>query len=470
MIRNLIIIIFLVFVSFSCEKNNPGKGPKLIFSYDTIHFDTVFTTIGTTTKELIVRNNGNRKIDIDHIYLAGGSGSQFRINIDGEPAWEKKDIELEKGDSIFIFVDVLIDPTNIDAPVAVEDSLIFNVEGQNQQVQLLAWGQDINLMESMEIVTQTWHNWKPYVIYGKIIVDTLQTLFIEEGTKIYFHKNGSLTVAGNIVANGSPEKPVLFAGDRLEEMYEDIPGQWKGISILNPSRGNSFSNAIIRNSVYGIQLGETDGGTGFPDLKLFSSNISHSTVSGLSAVNGKIESVNTVLSHCGRYCIRVAAGGDYIFTHCTVYNLWDYGYRITPALYISEQAAIPGGRTAQLTLGLNNAVIYGNIISEIEIVSTGKGISGNYFFDHCLVKLDTLHSSFWSRDRFPGVIVNIDPRFIEQFRYDFRPDTLSPLINNGNTVFLAEYPLDIRGKSRNDDSKPDIGAFERIPGEVKKLK
>ena len=460
----------IVFITASCEKNNAGRGPKLIFSFDTIHFDTVFTTVGTTTKELRVLNNENRKIVIDQVHLGGGSGSQFRINIDGEPAWEKKDIELEAGDSIFIFVDVLIDPTNIDAPVAVEDSLIFIVDGQIQQVQLLAWGQDVYLIDSGEIVTQTWHSWKPYVIYGNLTVDTLETLFIEEGTKIYFHKNGSLTVAGNIVASGSREKPVSFSGDRLEEMYEDIPGQWKGILILNPSRGNSFNNAIIRNAIYGIQLGENIDGTGYPDLKLFSSTISHSTISGISAINGKIESVNTVISHCGSFCIRIAAGGEYIFTHCTINNQWDYGFRITPSIYISEQAAIPGGRTTQLNLGLNNTVIYGNNTSEIGIVSIAKGIAGNYFFDHCLIKLDTLHSSFWSGDKFPGVIVNKDPRFIEQAIYDFRPDTLSPLINNGNTAFLSEYPLDIRGKSRNDDAKPDIGAFERIPGEVRKLK
>lgn len=470
MIRNLFIITFIIFVFFSCEKSKPGDGHKLIFSADTIHFDTVFTTLGTTTKELRVRNGGNGKIVINHVYLAGGSASQFRINIDGEPAWEKKEIELDAGDSLFIFIDVLIDPTNLDSPVAVEDSLVFSADNEIQQVQLLAWGQDINLMNSRVITSQIWHNWKPYVIYGNITVDTLETLFIEEGTKIYFHKNGSLTVAGNMIVNGSQEKPVLFAGDRTEEMYEDIPGQWKGINILNTSRGNSFNHAVIRNTIYGIQLGETENGTGFPDLKLFSSIISHATVSGISAINGKIESANTIISHCGSFCIRVAAGGEYLFTHCTVFNLWDYGFRISPSLYISEKAVKPGGRTTQLNLGMNNTVVYGNNSTEIEIVPLVKGKTGNYFFDHCLIRLDTINSSFWSRDKFPGVLVNKDPRFIEQSRYDFRPDTLSPLINNGNVVFITEYPTDIRGKSRNDGSDPDIGAYERIPGEVKKLK
>jgi hypothetical protein len=49
--------------------------------------------------------------------------------------------------------------------------------------------------------------------------------------------------------------------------------------------------------------------------------------------------------------------------------------------------------------------------------------------------------------------------------YDFRPDTLSPLIDNGNSLYISTYPYDFRGVSRSIDGNPDIGAYERVIGE-----
>lgn len=467
MLRYSVILLFIILIPLSCEREPSSVNLKLRFSADTIYFDTVFTTIGSTTRELRVRNPENTRIYIDHIYLSGGEESPFRLNIDGEPAFEKRDIDLGAGDSIFIFVDVIIDPTSADSPVAVTDSIIF-VTGDNiQKVQLLAWGQDIILIKEKLIQSETWSGLKPYVIYDNVMVDTSETLVIEEGTRVLFHRNGSLTLAGNLVVNGSDGSPVIFAGDRPEKMYEDIPGQWKGICFLSISKGNYLNHAIIRNAINGIRMGEGGDVNEIPDLKLFSSNISHSAVSGLTAINGYIEAANCIFSHSGSYCVYIAAGGDYTFTHCTIYNRWDYGFRLSASLYVYEKPAVNGGRTSQLNFNLNNSVVYGDIISEVEIVPLVKGYTGNYYFDHCLLKLDTINSAFWDSDEFPGALINMNPVFIDVGTLDLRPDTLSPLIDNGNPAFLSIYPFDIRGVSRSQDGKPDIGAYERVPGEHK---
>ena len=97
-----------------------------------------------------------------------------------------------------------------------------------------------------------------------------------------------------------------------------------------------------------------------------------------------------------------------------------------------------------------------------------KSFTGNYFFDHCLIKLDTVNSVFWTKDRFPDVQVNKNPKFIDYINWDYRPDTLSPMINKGNPIFLVDFPVDIRGASRISDGLPDAGAYERITGEHKK--
>jgi hypothetical protein len=456
---------FLPLIFFSCQKNTLSENYTLRFSADTIYFDTVFATIGSVTKELRVKNAEKQKIIIDEIYLAGGNKSQFRLNIDGEPAYSRQNVEIDAGDSVFIFVDVNVNPANQDSPVAVTDSVMFRTAGNTYKVHLLAWGQNINLIENKVIGSQTWRGVKPYVIYGNVLIDTLQTLTIEAGSRIYFHRNSSMTVAGSFVVQGSQDSMVTFAGDRLEKMYDDIPGQWLGFSLLNVSSGNKISHALIKNSINGVSLGESVSNGLSPDLEILNSSILHSTVSCLSAIHGKITAANCIFSHTGKYCISLVSGGDYSFTFCTVYDLWDYGFRLTPSVYVYEQGQSGGGYPGQVNLALNNCAIYGDMISELDIVPAGNSFTGNYFIDHCLLKLDTLHASFWSDEIFPGAIVNKDPRFIDPADYDFRPDTLSPLIGNGNPLYSTEYPFDYRGESRTRDSRPDIGAFERIPGE-----
>jgi len=463
----LLIIIILPVVFSSCEKNNNYIQPPLIFSEDTIHFDTVFTTAGSTTREFKVYNPGKADILIDEIFLSGGQDSYFRLNIDGEPIYRKENVTLDSGDSIFIFVDAIVDPLNVNTPVALTDSIVFRVSGVIMQVQLLAWGQDVFLLENATIGSETWKNTKPYLIYGKVILDTAETLIIEAGVRVYFHKKASLTIAGNIEINGSFSNPVLLSTDRLEKEYDDVPGLWEGVFILGTSQGNSISYAIVENSTFGLQVGEPVSSHEKPDIKLFYTNISHSSVTALSAVNATIEAASCIFSHCGKYCIYLASGGDYIFSHCTVNNQWEYGFRMTPALTITEKPLLPNGLTGQMNFDLNNSVIYGDAVSEIQVYPLSKDYSGSYYFDHCLLKLDTARSDLWMKDRFLACQFNSNPKFIDPYKYDYRPDTLSPLIDKGNPLYSASYQLDFRGADRTKDGKPDIGAYERIPGETR---
>jgi hypothetical protein len=467
-------IISILFISclffISCERTESMADSQLRFSEDTIYFDTVFSSVGSVTKELRIINQEKYDLVINHLYLSGGTNSQFRLNINGEPVNEKENILIESGDSIFVFVDVIVDPGNSNSPVAVSDSIIFSVNEKNQIVQLLAWGQDINLINKEIIGSETWGKGKPYVIYQNVTVDTLQTLTIEAGTRVYFHRNASMVIAGSIVVNGSAELPVLFAADRLEKMYEDIPGQWDGILILNSGKANNISHATIRNSVTGIQLGEEIFSTDVPVLKLYSSVVSHSSVSGLSALNGNVEAANCIFIHCGSSCIYLGAGGDYNFTSCTIFNRWEYGMRLSPAVLINEKPDNPSVRTSQMDVRLNNSVISGDNFSELNITPLTSFFSGNYYFDHCLIKLDTLTAPFWNPSGFPDAIINKDPHFISEVMWDMRPDTLSPLVNSGSLDYSAIYPFDIRGVSRTIYGTSDIGAYERIPGEHKKVK
>jgi hypothetical protein len=225
----LSILIFLVgTILFSCnqEEFTTAPGAKLQFATDTVTFDTVFSTIGSTTKWFTVKNPNKQSVKISKIYLARGTRSPFRLNINGVQANEDFDVTISAGDSLFVFVEVTIDPTGQNNPMVVQDSIVFNLNGNMQDVDLIAFGQDFHLFNGEILKAQRWQNDKPYLIYNSVLVDSLQTLNIDPGCRIHFHYGSSLFVKGTLKAAGTFEEPISFQGDRLEESYKNVPGQW----------------------------------------------------------------------------------------------------------------------------------------------------------------------------------------------------------------------------------------------------
>lgn len=124
-------------VGFISDKNT-----KLNFSEDTVLFDTVFTQVGSATRQLKIYNPYKKKLLVKRIWLAGGANSQFKLNIDGVPGNMATDIELMPNDSLYIFVEVTVNPLNVNSPMIVSDSVFFETNESIQDVDLVAWGQD----------------------------------------------------------------------------------------------------------------------------------------------------------------------------------------------------------------------------------------------------------------------------------------------------------------------------------------
>ena len=127
--RYLTILTIIMIVSFaSCKKErlySYDNSLKLSFSSDTVTFDTVFTTIGSSTRQLMIYNNNDDNLIINSVRLAGGTSSQFSINLDGESGYDFSNVEIYAKDSLFLFVRVTINPNNDNNPFFVEDQLIF---------------------------------------------------------------------------------------------------------------------------------------------------------------------------------------------------------------------------------------------------------------------------------------------------------------------------------------------------------
>src|SRR5690606_40056225 len=101
-----------------------SKG-NLAFSKDTVVFDTVFTTIGSTTQQLKIYNKESKTILIEEVELMRGSSSPYRINPDGLLGTQLAGIELEGKDSLFLFLEVTLNPHGVSNPSVIEDSIRF---------------------------------------------------------------------------------------------------------------------------------------------------------------------------------------------------------------------------------------------------------------------------------------------------------------------------------------------------------
>ena len=90
-------------MSTGCKKGNLTGNGTLTFSADTLVFDTVFTTIGSVTKNFKFYNNDNKPLTVSKIKLMGGDNSPYRINVDGLSGNEFNDVNIEGNDSLYIF-------------------------------------------------------------------------------------------------------------------------------------------------------------------------------------------------------------------------------------------------------------------------------------------------------------------------------------------------------------------------------
>ena len=487
-LTGLILVVFIL-VTTSCRKDDIVTDPSysLSFSTDTVIFDTVFTTVGSTTGILKVYNNNDGKVKISRIYLAGGAQSQYKINIDGNPVSSLENVELEAKDSLYIFVKVTVDPTNENSPMIVTDSVIFETNGNIQDVDLVAWGQDAHyyvgylhkpestlkyIIIAGENESVTWEDDKPYVLYGWGVVDSLGALTIGPGVDIHFHQNSGLWVysGGAIQVNGEKDSLVVFQGDRLEMEYDDLPGQWNGIVVNESDVVNEFNYAVIKNAFVGLQL-SPQYETGWANTMLLKNvKIENMTLFGLYSFAYQVVGVNSVFSNCATYTVCLV-GGIYDFRQCTMADYWSQSVRINPSVRVGNTISFQtqdGELTYTSPLAnayFGNCIIYGALSEELEtdgIVDPGYDYVFKY--ENCLIRTE---QDISDAEKYLNCLKNKDPLFVDHIVNDYHIDTLSPAINAGSLDIIETSPLDITtdydGNSRVSDEGPDLGAYEFIP-------
>ncbi|MFD2918667.1 hypothetical protein ACFS6H_03025 [Terrimonas rubra] len=443
----------------ACSKNSFITSPdaKLSTSVDTLKFDTVFTTVGSVTKLFKVFNDNNQKLRLNSIALAGGTASPFKININGTAATQVNNIELEANDSLYVFVQVNINPETGNLPFVVSDSIEINYNGNTRKVQLQAWGQNAHFMRDREVASnETWNNDLPYVILGYLYVHPQTQLTINKGTRVYFHADAPAIIDGTLQVNGDVDTAdrVYFQGDRLDEPYNIYPAAWPGIYFRSSSINNRITYGVVNNAHQALAL-EGPATNGNPKLVLQQTVVHNAYDAGILAVNSSVQAVNSLITNSGRNIV-LSAGGNYQFTHCTVAS---YGNNFVqhnnPVLQLSNS---DGVNHAALQAVFTNCIFWGEGgVMENEVLATKNNAAAfNVQFNNVLWKMKTVPAEVSTT----GNIITQKPEFdsintSRQF-YNFRLKNISPAIGSGSAGTI----IDLDGKTRGG-LQTDLGCFEK---------
>lgn len=458
--------LFIVFsiLLFSCKKDSFITSPdaRVTITADTLKYDTVFVTTGSTYRTFKIINENNQKLRLSSLKLMGGISSSYKMNVDGVAGTQFSNLEINANDSIYVFVQVNVDPNAANLPFIIRDSIQVSFNGNNRKVQLEAWGQNAHFFRDKVVsVNETWNNDLPYVILGSLSINTNQTLTINKGCRLYVHADAPIIVNGTLQVNGLKDTVdrVYFRGDRLDDPYKDFPASWPGIFFLPTAKDNIINYAVIKNAYQAIGLQDPSPNAN-PKIILNECVIDNAYDAGVISINSSVRARNCLISNCGKNVFLVK-GGDYQFTHCTVVTYANrYVDHKDPVLVVSNYITVNNNPvTANLNALFRNCIFWGEngLVNDEVVVAKSGNSTFNVNFDYNLWKVQTTPANITSNQ----IINNQAPVFdsINSYKnyYDFRLKATSPAINKGANAGVI---IDLDGKPR-PVGLPDLGCFEK---------
>ena len=464
-----ILILTAIFVSgifHACrieDEFTTDPSAKLQFSVDTIYFDTVFTQLDSSgvrpisvTQQIRVINPNNNAVKTN-IRLSGNFPSVFKLNIDGQSTNQVYGKEIYGKDSLIIFVQCYIPAGSQNLPFIVTDQILFETNGNIQDVDLVAWGQDANYLFNDVLDCNSgnlrWTADKPYVIYDSILVPEGCVLTIDAGARIHSYNKSSILVAGTLIVNGTANNPVIFEGTRLDGDYKELSNQWVGIRFLPRSKNNVITGSIIRNGYIGVEV-DSQSVNSNPNLTITQSHIYNMSAVGIVGYSSHIVAANNIISDCGQFGFFGALGGKYQLVHNTIASYNTKFNRQNPILvfdntpYFDQQNNIVA--RYNLSFELVNNIVYGSLEEEFLINSHPQGLPiTTPIIQSNLIR--TKQSSLNTN----GNVINKDPLFENFIINDYRLKANSPAKNTGTqTNILVDY------KNNPRSNTPSMGCWE----------
>jgi len=494
----LVLFLFGILLAASSCRNDfdtVASSGDLKFSRDTVYLDTVFKNIGSGTYQLKVYNKTKDDISIPVIQLKNGLNSKYRMTVDGMSGNNGKifkDVTLLAKDSLYIFIETTADITDANpADFLYTDQIQFDSGANLQEVALVTLIQDAVFLypkqnadgtkEKIQIDGKAidgfyldendpvngnelvFTNQKPYVIYGFAGVPENKTITFQAGARVFFHANSGLYVAnkaslhinGNYSSTNKLENEVVFEGDRLESLYDNIPGQWNAVILANGSTNHAINHLTLKNAIIGLHFQNPDNST----ITIANTQIYNCAEYGILAQNAHINGENIVINYAGLASLSCVYGGNYVFTHCTFNNNWQSGAQFAVSLSNTLANAVP--ETNPLTEAtFNNCIIYGSNTNEFNL-SKNTNAAFVYQLNNCLLKFSssTTNPDYQFKTdvaHYNQIILNENPKFLNVSQNKFNIENTSAAFAKGNQEYTI--PQDITGATRT--SPPDLGAYQ----------
>lgn len=492
-IFNISFALFPICTFLACDDYDSfttDRSTTLSFSRDTIAFDTLLTTIPSSTQTLTVFNHADKGLRITDVWLEGGAASPFRINIDGQDMSRSADnhvtdFEVRRRDSLIVRAEVTLPAWNADEPREVKDALVFALEsGVQQRVPLIVVGRDAFFMRAYIIKKDTvFSSRRPVVITDSLVVAEGATLTLEAGAQLYFNDPAGLIVHGRLVANGTLADPVVLRCDRTDHMfdylpYDRLPSRWQGIVLTATSFDNELNYVDLHGGSYGLRCDSS--GVEKTKVTLTNCRLHNLGGHGLDVKDCRVEVANTEISNTLGDCVRLMGGYSH-FTHCTLAQFYplsaNRGMAIDISFYEDSVTYHP-----LLQADFINCVATGYETDVVMIPNLDPrqwGYKGkveepviNFSFNHCYIATelpaDELYTSHFTDCVFEsrkGDYVH-EKNFLlmdtHAFLYDFTPVEQSAIRGAADSTICITFPLDRNGRNRLADHQPDAGAYEFI--------
>ena len=404
----------------------------------------------TITRRLVVINPSEKAVNINQIKLGGLSTSDYTLIINGQQTNISSNVYLRGKDSLYILINAQLKKKDLTTPFLISDSILFYTGKGEQKIYLTAWGRDAVYYQGDTIKGNvTWDSTRVRFIYKTVFVAAGSTLTIEKGTEIKATKGNGLKVAGMLIVRGDSNAMVKFAGPRLDSYFNDIPGQWKGITILPGSKNNQIDWCEIKNAETGISAGNEEESADKTELKVTNTILKNHSRSGLMAYHTDLTMWNCLVTNFAATGLELNLGGKYLLFNNTIYNDSRVFSRKGPLISIDN---IKEGISSSFnTEGeIKNNIIWGTETDEV--ISTGDKIKDlNIEFKRNIVKSS---DTFFTSDT--ANYANIDPLFKDAGKSIFELKENSPSINKGLTIPF--FNTDLYGRVRTEPY--DLGAFE----------
>lgn len=457
-------LLALLALAVRCEQQEftSDTSATLYFSSDTLNFDTIFSSFGSTTFSCKVYNTSDKNLRFDEVLLQGRDASPFRMNVDGRAGYSVSNVKLARRDSLFIFIEVKKNKN-----LLLSDVILFIVNGTelSSRLEVVAYGQDAVMLDKDTALPDgyTFTADKPYILGGAVAVDSGATVAVAAGAKLYFGAKSGMAVSGTLKVEGTPENPCIFSFPRYNDLwYKEATGQWEGISITASGRA-SVRYARIRGARHAFAVTDTLGLADSAQLTLKNSVVEYAEI-GVLSHSGKVNADNCLFAnHLSNAAL--IEGGSCNFYSCTFAASASRGTLVALQNYRLREKSryrydtIPAPLSAAYFAG---CIIYGKNVNELSVRElSGQATPMLFRLESCMVKLG---SSFdlSNGERYVNVTAQ-NPEFRNASENDFHLSEKSPAINAGQESIAHRYPIDADGYDRRISSDKSLGCYAYRP-------